>query len=441
MSEIKLLIIDDEEEIREVLNEVFEKKGYTVATAGTGAEAFEKANEAIFDVALIDMNLPDTDGVTILKELLKGNPEMSCIIITGFATLDNSIAAFKDGADGYFVKPLKINEVVHGVQEATNKQFLQRALKKSEERYRGIVESTMDAIIGLGPDANIISWNKGAEEMFGYSAEEIRGKSQFSLVPEELRDTYAKNLEEAKSEGHVKEVETMRMRKDGAAVLMEMTLTALNDDNGKHIGFVSILRDITKRKDAETRIKKYASDLEERLMELEAKGVSRFAGLIKEKNSYLIKEKRSEKGIAVFSNLITFGLTGLFMTTKHPDVLKDLYNIKEFKGEFQWLSSQGGEENAIDPSNLTAIHARINDFFKNNANTVVLFLGLEYIINLTGFEKTLKFLNAVIDAVAIYNSRLIISLDPETLETRELSLLENALIETKDDDLIRLGLE
>jgi PAS domain S-box-containing protein len=441
MSETKLLVIDDESEIREVLSEVFQSKGYTVATAGTGSEAIDKAKETVYDVALIDMNLPDTDGTTLLKELKKGHPEMVCIIITGYASLQNTIEAFKDGASGYFVKPLKLEEVVHGVKEAADKQRLQRELRKSEERYRGLVEHTMDAIIGLDPDANVMSWNKGAEEMLGYRAEEVIGKSQFSLVPEELRDSYSENLGEAKVKGHVKEVETARKAKDGKTVPVEMTLTALNDDKGKHIGFVSILRDITERKQAEEKIKKYAEDLEERLNQLEEKGVSRYESLIKKKNSYLIKEKRYERSMAVFSNLIKFGLAGLCLTTKHPDVLKEMYRLKDFRGEFIWLSSSGGEENAINPSNLTAIHGKINEFSKNNANSIILFLGLEYIITLGGFEKTLKFLNSIIDAITINNSRLIIAIDPETLNPRELSLLENALIETKDDDLIRLGLE
>lgn len=441
MSQTKLLIVDDESEICEVLSEVFQNKGYFVATAGTGSEAIDKAKETVFDVALIDMRLPDTDGTAVLKELKKGNPEMICIFITGYASLDSTIEAFKDGADGYFTKPLKIDEVVHGVKEATEKQRLQRELKKSEERYRGLVEHTMDAIIGLDVFGNVVSWNIGAEKMLGYSAREVVGKSQFSLVPEELTQLYSENLEEAKSKGYLKEVETERKTKDGRTILVEMTLTALNDDEGEHVGFVSILRDITERKLVEEEIKTHAEDLEERLNQMEAKGVSRYDSLIKRKNSYLIKEKRYERSIAVFSNMTKFSITGLCLTTKHPDVLKEMYRLKDFKGEFVWLSSSGAEENSINPSDLTGVHGKINEFSKENENSIILLLGLEYIITLGGFEKTLKFLNSIIDAITINNSRLIIAIDPETLNTREQSLLEKALIEINDDDLIRLGLE
>jgi PAS domain S-box-containing protein len=441
MSSTKLLIIDDESDICEALSEVFEGAGYFVATAGTGKEAMERARETVFDVALIDMRLPDTEGTVIFKELRKGNPGMICIFITGYASLDSTIEAFKEGANGYFTKPLKIDEVVNGVKNAVEKQNLQSEIKKSEERYRSLVEDTMDAIIGMDLDANIRSWNKGAEEMLGYRSSEIIGKPLLTIIPDELEESYKDNIEEAKREGFLMKAETKRKTKDGRTIPAEMTLTTLVDDDNKHIGYVSILRDITERKREEEQIKKHAEDLEEKLKRLESKGVSRYDSLIKVKNSYLIKEKLHERSIAVFSNLIKFGLKGICFTTKHPDVLKEMYSLKDFEGEFVWLSSSSGGENLINPSDLTSVHGKIHEFTKENENSIILVLGLEYIITLAGFEKILRFLNSIIDVVAINDSRLIIAIDPETLNLRERSLLEEALIEIKDDDLIKKGLE
>lgn len=197
---------------------------------------------------------------------------------------------------------------------------------------------------------------------------------------------------------------------------------------------------ITERKRAEEHIKKYSEELEERLKLLEGKGVSRYAPLIKEENSYLIKEERFERSLAVFSDLVKFGSTGLCLTVKHLDILKETYDVKDFNCECIWLSTSG-EKDAIDPSNLTAIHGKVSEFTKNKENSVVLFLGLEYIITVNEFEKSLKFLNSIINAMVTNNSRLIIPIDPETLDSRELSLLEKSLIEIKDENLIRLGLK
>ena len=440
MAQTKLLIIDDESDICEALSEVFEGAGYFVATAGTGKGAMERARETVFDVALIDMRLPDAEGTDIFKELRKGNPEMICIFITGYASLDSTIEAFKEGANGYFTKPLKIDEVVGGVKNAVEKQNLQGEIKKSEERYRSLVEDTMDAIIGMDLDTNIRSWNKGAEEMLGYRSSEIIGKPLLTIIPDELLESYKDNIEEAKREGFVMKAETKRKTKEGVTIPVEMTLTTLVDDDNNHIGYVSILRDITERKHEEEHIKKHTEDLEEKLKQTESKGGLRYDSLIKAKNSYLIKEKTFERSLAVFSNLIKFGLKGLCFTTKHPDVLREMYSIKDFEGEFVWLSSSGGGENSINPSDLTTVHGKIHEFTKENENSIILLLGLEYIITLAGFDKILRFLNSIIDVVAINDSRLIIAIDSGTLNPRELSLLEKALIEIKDDDLIMLGL-
>jgi PAS domain S-box-containing protein len=126
-----------------------------------------------------------------------------------------------------------------------------RALAESEEKYRGLVEHTTDAIIGLDLDRHIMSWNKGARQMLGYTRDEVLDRSQDFVVPEESREACNLNVKEATMSGHVRGVETVRRAKDGRDIPVEMSLTALTDKEGDHIGFVTILRDITGRKEAE----------------------------------------------------------------------------------------------------------------------------------------------------------------------------------------------
>lgn len=205
---------------------------------------------------------------------------------------------------------------------------------------------------------------------------------------------------------------------------------------------VRTIRYAIERKRTEETLKKYSKELGDRLKMLEDKGVSRYDSLIKTKNSYILKEKRYEKSTAIFCNLTRFGLFGLCLTVNHPDVLKEKYGLNDCGGKFVWLSTaSGGEENIIPISNLTAIHSNINEFVKITKNSIVLLLGLENIIILNGFERSLNFLNSIVDTVIINNSRLIITIDPDAILQRELSLIERSMIEIKDDDLIRLGLK
>jgi len=140
--------------------------------------------------------------------------------------------------------------------------MVEKELKKSEERYRRLVEQTTDAIMSLDLDTNIVSWNKGAEEMFGYRSEEIIGKSQTLLVPKGFRASCQKNFWNATVDGYVKEAKTARRTKDDRVIPVEISLAAIKDDEGEHIGYVSILRDITERN-------KMENDLRTRIKELE----------------------------------------------------------------------------------------------------------------------------------------------------------------------------
>ncbi len=118
-----------------------------------------------------------------------------------------------------------------------------------------ITEHATDAIAGLDLDTNIVSWNRGAEMIFGYRAEEIIGKPWSLVVPHEAQDACRDRFKKATFEGFVKTAETIRVAKDGRRFPAEMTLTALKDEKGEHIGFVTITRDITERKKLEDQLR------------------------------------------------------------------------------------------------------------------------------------------------------------------------------------------
>ncbi|MCL5421159.1 MAG: PAS domain S-box protein, partial [Nitrospirae bacterium] len=113
-----------------------------------------------------------------------------------------------------------------------------------------ITEHATDAIEGIDLDTNIVSWNRGAEMLFGYSAQEIIGRPHSLIVPKEAQEACRERFKKATLEGSVR-AETGRIKKDGRGFPVEMTLTALKDDRGEHTGFVCITRDITERKKLE----------------------------------------------------------------------------------------------------------------------------------------------------------------------------------------------
>ena len=107
-----ILIVDDDVKIREMLSDILTDKGYSVKSVGSGKEAISESFKQLFNLALIDIYLPDMEGTELLTKLRKSEPEMIKIIITGNATLDNSITAANKGVDGFVVKPFDPKKLI-----------------------------------------------------------------------------------------------------------------------------------------------------------------------------------------------------------------------------------------------------------------------------------------------------------------------------------------
>lgn len=113
----RIMIIDDDKSILRTLTRVLQKRGYSTDTAETGREAEEKINKQAYDLALIDVKLPDIDGLDLLKKIHATKPDMVKIILTGFPTMENGMKAVDNGADAYLVKPVKTEDLLRVLEE------------------------------------------------------------------------------------------------------------------------------------------------------------------------------------------------------------------------------------------------------------------------------------------------------------------------------------
>jgi len=133
------LIVDDDESIRKVLKAILEEKGYRVDTADSGKKAIEKTEKAFYNLALIDIRLPDIEGVKLLSKIKETTPKMRKVIITGYPSLQNAVEAVNKGADAYIIKPLNIDEVLALIEEQLKKQREEE--KFSEEKVAEFIET------------------------------------------------------------------------------------------------------------------------------------------------------------------------------------------------------------------------------------------------------------------------------------------------------------
>jgi PAS domain S-box-containing protein len=130
-----------------------------------------------------------------------------------------------------------------------------RRREETNQRLAAIVESSDDAIIGKTLDGIIVSWNKGAEKIYGYREDEVKGKHVSLLAPPGLRDETSGLINKILQVGQVEHFETTRLRKDGQLINVSLTISPVYDANGNIIGASAIGRDITERKRMEAKIK------------------------------------------------------------------------------------------------------------------------------------------------------------------------------------------
>ena len=136
------------------------------------------------------------------------------------------------------------------LSDITIKKLEQKAIIESEERYRRLIETADDAIIGWSTDKFNVSWNKAAERIYGYTKEEIKNKHVSLIVPEDRKDEVNKIFEKIEKGERIENFETIRVRKDGAHINVSLTISPIRDSNGKTIGLSTIARDITAQKKA-----------------------------------------------------------------------------------------------------------------------------------------------------------------------------------------------
>ena len=132
----KVLVIDDDEIVRNSISTTLRNAGYNVETAENGAKAIAKSETGFYNLALIDIRLPDMEGTELLKKLKETTPKMVKIILTGYPSLQNAVDAVNKGADGYVIKPAKMNELLRMISEHLAKQ--QNAERFIEENIKEI---------------------------------------------------------------------------------------------------------------------------------------------------------------------------------------------------------------------------------------------------------------------------------------------------------------
>ena len=129
----EILIVDDEIGVRELLTEVLQDEGHSVILAANGAEAREQKKRPSIEVILLDIWMPDTDGITLLKEWMSTGFQVPVIVMSGHATIDTAVEATKIGAYDYLEKPITLSKLTNTIKNATEKVPISSLINSQNE--------------------------------------------------------------------------------------------------------------------------------------------------------------------------------------------------------------------------------------------------------------------------------------------------------------------
>lgn len=136
----RILVVDDEEDTRNLLADILKRGGYAVSVLPDGPSAIEEASKNLFNLVFVDLKMPGMDGIEVIKQIRKIKPDLMIILLTGYGTIDSAVRAMKAGAYDYITKPFQIDEILMMAKRALEHQRLQTEniiLKKTlENKYR-----------------------------------------------------------------------------------------------------------------------------------------------------------------------------------------------------------------------------------------------------------------------------------------------------------------
>ncbi|RKZ30467.1 sigma-54-dependent Fis family transcriptional regulator [bacterium] len=144
----KILVVDDEESMREFLDIMLSKEGYLVETADCYNRAIEIMSREKFDVVISDIKMPDISGIDLLKEIHSIDPETTAIMITAYASLDSAVQALREGAFDYITKPFEVSQIKFAVSRALENKRLREENRILREQIRTGGGGSLDEFVG-----------------------------------------------------------------------------------------------------------------------------------------------------------------------------------------------------------------------------------------------------------------------------------------------------
>jgi PAS domain S-box-containing protein len=252
---LHVLIVDDSVDDTFFIVRELQRGGFQVAfeRVETAAAMQAALQRNAWQMIISDYFLPQFNGTAALTLYQQQGLDIPFIIVSGVIGEERAVEIVKTGAHNYVLKDnlTRLLPVVKQELDASRDRSIRRQVEATAAYLASLVESCDDAIIGETLTGMVVSWNAGANRLYGYTAGEMLGRSIAMLIPRERPDELPEVLAKIQNGEKVEPFETVRLRKDGTRVAVSLHISPVKDNRGHIIGASTVARDITQREQEE----------------------------------------------------------------------------------------------------------------------------------------------------------------------------------------------
>ena len=395
-----ILVVEDETIVAEDIKNRLEKLGYSVTfVVSSGDEAVEKASESHPDLVLMDIRLEGKmDGIKAAR-IIHNRFNIPVVYLTAYADDKTLQRAKITEPYGYIIKPYTDRELKSNIEISLYKHKMENKLRNTKDHLKNIINSTSEIVISFDKNFRIVTWNSAAEFVTGYKKREVILKDITKLG---LFDNVQEVLDHIKNTSIGKRTEyneTILKGKNDDKRIINFFVNPVINDKEENCGILFVGKDMT-------------NDLESH-------------GKLIRGHGYLISDRDNKSALDLFITLNRSDHQGLFITRAGPEMIQRKKTLLGSHVAILSLRKLSGFENIPD---LESLIAKVKDFSKKNANSVILLDGIHYLLTRFSFERFTDALYEIREIVSDAKSILLLRLDPLLLDDRQMAVIENELM-------------
>ena len=257
----KILVVDDEKVIREGCSDVLSPEGFEVVLAENGEQGLEMIEKVHFDVVLLDLMMPGISGFDVLSHVKALHPDTSIIVITGYATVEHSIEAMKNGAFDFIPKPFSPDQLRVVVAKAIDHTGALKDISNEKSRMRVLINLLANGVMVTDVEKKLVLANPAFMKITGFKGDDIIGRPFSELVQQEQLQQmveHALSMPESEFTELTEELEIAKSGEDGTAIYV-VRCRPFRDRIGRNLGTITVLSDITYLKEINQRQSDFVS--------------------------------------------------------------------------------------------------------------------------------------------------------------------------------------